>query len=129
MTLAWQILWVAIGGALGAVSRFLLSGAINQRLSDTYIPIGTIAVNVNGSAIMALCYVVLVEQKLLDEVYKPLLMTAFLGAFTTFSTFSMETVLLLQQQAIGTALLYVLANVCVSILAFSAVLYFMRLVN
>lgn len=128
MSLSAQLLWVAVGGSLGASLRFLVSHFLNQKFASALIPIGTTVVNVIGSALMAVCFYWLVERGGLPTFYKPLLMSGFLGAFTTFSTFSMEAILLMQQGAIPSALGYVLVNVCVSILAFCAALYLMRLV-
>ncbi len=124
-----QILLVALGGALGAVSRFLLSGWANKTITLLgFMPAGTLLVNIIGSAIMGLLYGLIVEKGVLPDNIKPLLMAGFLGAFTTFSTFSLEAVNLIEQGYLITSACYVLANVCVSILLLLITLSFVRLV-
>lgn len=90
------MLWlvIALGGALGAVSRYGLSGWI-QGFSPSTFPIGTLAVNVIGSFLLGFCLYVLESTAPTTEV-RSFVTIGFLGAFTTFSTFSYEAVVLLQ---------------------------------
>ncbi len=90
----WQILLaVGAGGFIGAISRFVLSGWV-QRLSGASFPYGTLAVNVLGSFMIG--FLVLYFEQSVAPQQKALVITGFLGALTTFSTFSLETVLMLQ---------------------------------
>ncbi|QEP43663.1 fluoride efflux transporter CrcB [Ectothiorhodospiraceae bacterium BW-2] len=108
----WLLL--AIGGALGAVARFGLSEAIYGLLGREF-PYGTLAVNLIGSLLMGLLYVVISERALFGDEVRLLLMVGFLGALTTFSTFSLDTLLLLQQGALWRAGANVLASVTLTI--------------
>ncbi len=91
----WQILLsVGVGGFFGAVSRFILSGWV-QRITGSSFPYGTLAVNVLGSFLIG--FLLLYFEQSVAPQQKALIMTGFLGALTTFSTFSLETVLMLQQ--------------------------------
>lgn len=123
--MAWQWIMVALGGAIGACGRYGVTLAMAGKTQP--FPWATLTVNVVGSAVMAIMYVLLVEKPMLPLWLKPLVMTGMLGAFTTFSTFSMEAVLLLQKGAIISASGYVIANACVSILAFCAALTITRI--
>ncbi len=87
------LLAVGTGGFLGAISRFLLSTGV-QKLTGSAFPCGTLTVNVLGSFIIGFLFFYF-EQTIAPN-QKALLMTGFLGALTTFSTFSLETVLMLQ---------------------------------
>ena len=103
-----QVLLVALGGSLGAIARYGVSTAV-YRLTDPSFPWGTLAVNLIGS------FVIGVLAELFDIVLIPagwrlMLAIGFLGAFTTFSTFSLETVNLLRDGEMGLAL----TNVVVS---------------
>lgn len=98
-------LMVAIGGALGAVGRYSATKWINAHVSGVF-PWATLSINIVGSIVMGLLFVLVNERMPSLEAYRPLLMVGFLGAFTTFSTFSLEIVSLLHQQAWLSALSY-----------------------
>lgn len=84
--------WVAIagGGAAGALMRYWVSGWIYDLLGRDF-PYGTLVVNVAGSLVMGLCYVLLIERFDFGPEWRGVVVVGFLGAFTTFSTFSIET--------------------------------------
>ncbi len=84
-----------MGGALGALLRYWVSNAIYQALGRGF-PFGTLVVNAVGSLFMGVLYVVLVERLVAPTELRAALIIGLLGAFTTFSTFSMETLSLLE---------------------------------
>lgn len=85
-----EILFIALGGGIGAPLRFLISKNINI-LSGGSFPYGTLAVNVAGSFVIGFLFS-LFSNVVIGGNYKALLTIGFLGAFTTFSTYSLETV-------------------------------------
>ncbi len=107
---------VAIGGALGAIVRFVVS-AYWFPITDNRFPTGTLIVNVLGCFLIGLFYVLIVEKGLLPPYWKPLVMTGFLGALTTFSTFSLDALTLWQNGLHLLAFIYVMANLVLCFLA------------
>jgi CrcB protein len=107
---------VAIGGALGAMSRYWLSTLVETYNSSSF-PYGTFLVNVIGSFLIGVCFIVFVEKLHLVDQWRPLLVIGFLGALTTFSTYSLDALLLFQQGHYNTALLYVVSSVLLSLFA------------
>lgn len=106
--------FIAIGGASGACLRFFISQILLNWLGKGF-PFATLVVNISGSFIMGLLYG-LIEQGILEVgVYRTLVGIGFLGAFTTFSTFSLDTVLLFQQGDIFKAMANIVLNVLLCI--------------
>ncbi len=114
----WPILLqVALGGAFGAVGRYLAGAAI-VRLIGHGFPWGTLAVNVVGSFLMGVLVVVLGQ--LNGTRISPFLVTGVLGGFTTFSAFSLDAMTLYERGQIGAATGYVLASVVLSLAGIGA---------
>ncbi len=110
-------LWlVAVGGALGAVARTVLSTAIRSRWPTT-VPAGTIAVNLTGCLILGVLMGFLESRPHLAPTWRAFGAVGVLGAFTTFSTFEAETFALLQQGEVPAALVNVGLSVVVGLLA------------
>lgn len=105
-----QIMLIAAGGAAGCVSRFWVAEMAYGWLGRGF-PYGTLAVNLSGSLAIGFIYVVLQERLALEGPWRALLIIGFLGGFTTFSAFAIETVHLLEQneiiKALGNAVLSV----------------------
>jgi CrcB protein len=108
---------VALGGALGAVLRYLF-GAATLRLVGPGFPWGTLTVNIVGSCLMGVLAIVLAERGGLRAA--PFLMTGVLGGFTTFSAFSLDAVTLIERGNLLAAGAYVAASVILGILALLA---------
>jgi len=106
-----QMLAVAIGGACGAMMRFWLAAAV-QRAAGGAFPWGTLTVNVLGSFLLGFLFVWLIERSTVGELVRLAITVGFLGAFTTFSTFSVETVRLMQEGA----LVWALGNIALQVL-------------
>ncbi len=102
------LIWIGAGGFLGAITRFLISGAVQKHFPAPF-PVGTLAVNVLGSFLIG--FLALLFEEMIAPQYKAMVITGFLGALTTFSTFSYETSMLIVEGAYGRALLNVLLNV------------------
>jgi CrcB protein len=112
-----QILsFIAVGGAFGACSRYLVSELCVALLGKGF-PYGTLTVNVVGSLMMGLLIAAFENGSLATEPWRQIIGLGFLGALTTFSTFSMDNVLLMQQGALFKMGLNVLLNVTLSITA------------
>ncbi len=111
-------LWlvIAAGGALGAVTRYAASTAIYAWLGRGF-PYGTLFVNVAGSLLMGFLFVWLLERMTLSAEWRAMILVGFLGSFTTFSTFSMETLSLLEQADYFKAAGNVLVSVVLCLLA------------
>ena len=116
---------VAIGGALGAMGRYAVSSWVFQ--INHKFPFATLATNVLGSFVMGILFVLIVERTLLSMEMRSLLMIGFLGAFTTFSTFSLDALGLWQNGLLFLALLYVLATVGLCLVAISSSIWLTRL--
>lgn len=106
---------VAAGGALGALSRYWLMTWVSA-LGATRFPWGTFLVNLLGSCAIGVLYVLISEKLLLTEQWRALLVIGYLGAFTTFSTFSLDALLLLQDGRLLQALSYVATSVMACVL-------------
>lgn len=109
-----SLLFIAAGGAVGAVMRYGISSGIYAWFGRSF-PYGTLAVNVLGSFIIGLLSVLLVEKFNVPQEWRLGLVVGVLGALTTFSTFSWDTLDLLQQGMLQKALLNVLLNVVLCI--------------
>ncbi|MBM9596350.1 fluoride efflux transporter CrcB [Roseitranquillus sediminis] len=114
---------IAAGGAAGAVLRYL-TGVAALRALGAGFPWGTLVVNVAGSFLMGVCVVWLMTRGL--QVLSPLLMSGFLGGFTTFSAFSLDTVSLVERGEPALAALYVVLSVLLSVGALTLGLWLAR---
>lgn len=123
------IIATACGGAIGAVLRLLISQFINS-LFGGVMPIGTLFVNVVGSFLMGVIFVIFAnkigEFNLLNDVSRSFLMTGLLGGFTTFSAFSLEFLHLIERNAIFEAFAYLAISVIISIAALFFAVYLTR---
>ncbi len=116
------LLAVGTGGFIGAVLRFLISGWV-QRLSPTLFPVGTLSVNILGSFIIG--FMALYFESVVAPHQKALVITGMLGALTTFSTFSLETLTMLQGGLWGRVTMNVTLNVvlCITATMFGMMLF------
>jgi len=105
-----------VGGGFGSLTRFLLSKFIQENIDKTF-PLGTLGVNIVASIILGI-FVGMVEVKsLTNPNYKALIAIGFCGGFSTFSTFSNDTLQLIQNNRILEASMNILLNVILCILA------------
>lgn len=104
---------VLIGGGVGSVARWYISLKLNP--TSSLIPIGTLTVNLVGAFIIGLVIALFNRMTHWDPVWKMLLTTGFCGGMTTFSTFSLEVVYMLQDGRFGAALLNIALNLFGSI--------------
>lgn len=111
-----QLLTIAGGGALGAILRFGMSSYVYRLLGRDF-PYGTLAVNMMGSLVMGLLFILFVERGLVSAEWRSAIIVGFLGAFTTFSTFSIETLVLLESGELGKAALNVTLSVTLCLFA------------
>lgn len=109
-----SFLSVALGGALGASARYAVA-ALMLRLMGPGFPWGTLTVNVAGSFAMGLLVEGLALRFNISPELRLLLVTGFLGGFTTFSAFSLDTANLIERNAMGPAAAYVIASVLLSV--------------
>lgn len=110
---------IAAGGACGAVLRYWTQTGVHAVLGREF-PWGTLVANVVGSLLMGLLAVLMLERFSVSEEWRAMLLIGVLGAFTTFSTFSFETLALLEQGAWVRAGLNVAASVVLCLLAVGA---------
>jgi CrcB protein len=101
---------IAIGGAIGACLRFAISEWMLHLFGRAF-PFGTLLVNILGSFVIGLLYGLLITEQIAPNPWRIFVGIGVLGAFTTFSTFSMDTVLLLQQGDWLKAVVNVVLNV------------------
>jgi len=109
------LLSIGLGGFLGAILRFSIVGWVG-RATTTAFPWGTLSVNILGSFLIGFLFLYF-QQSNLSPTQKALLITGLLGALTTFSTFSLDTVLLMGKELYFKALSNVLLNVVLSLSA------------
>ena len=107
------VFWVAAGGACGALLRY----AVQAATASWTLPWGTFTVNVAGSASVGALLAALAGTPWFETVGRPFLMVGLLGAFTTFSAFSADTLLLYEDGRLGWATAYVVGTVAVCILS------------
>ena len=111
-----QLVAIMLGGACGAVSRYGVSQLAVQLLGKGF-PYGTLIVNVLGCLLMGFLSVYFLTKTSLDPMVRMAVLVGFLGSFTTFSTFSMDTLMLLESGAMAKGFLNIALSVCLSLLA------------
>jgi len=115
------VLWIGLGGFIGANARYFLGRAIVERYGAAF-PWGTLTINVLGSLLIGIILEFIAQRLVTDPAYRLFLVVGFLGGFTTFSTFAFETVALLEDGKWTRAVAYVLAsNVAASLACFAGI--------
>lgn len=109
-------LFVATGGALGALIRFWINVNLDK-LHPSNFPWGTVLVNVLGSFLIGVLFILFAEKISVSDQTKSLLTVGFLGAMTTFSTFSLDAILLLDQGEYNAAFFYVMGTTITCLIA------------
>jgi fluoride exporter len=109
-------LWVAVGGGLGATTRYLLGGWVVARLGSGF-PFHTLLINVSGSLAIGVLLVLLTERLVADPAWRLLLVVGFLGGYTTFSSYTFEALSLLEEGDWLAAVGYVLGSNGLGLLA------------
>jgi fluoride exporter len=111
-----MLLYVAIGSALGGVARYLLGGLV-QRIFETTFPVGTLLINISGSLLLGAIMGYAMDTPTLSPNLRAFLTIGLCGGYTTFSTFSYETVSLLNDGEWTRAGFYVVASVALALIS------------
>lgn len=122
---AYKLLLIGIGGAVGSIARHVMAKAIHEKF-NTVFPFGTLMVNVLGSFLLGMIYMLAVRKVGLTENARLLLGVGFCGGFTTFSAFTLENFNLIQQKLVGMSTLYISISVAAGILALGAGIWVSR---
>ena len=110
------ILLVGAGGFFGAISRYLLDGWVTQ-LAGSSFPWGTLVINVSGSFVLGLLFALAVERTALPVSIRPPVMIGFIGAYTTFSTFTLESWRLVETGSWALAIANIAGSVLLGVVA------------
>jgi fluoride exporter len=105
-----KLLLVMVGGAIGAVSRFLLANIVSERYA-TVFPLGTFIINVTGSFLIGVLMMLFLNRSGFNANWRLFLVTGILGGYTTFSSFEWETFAVMRGGATLMALVYVASSV------------------
>jgi CrcB protein len=105
---------VGIGGAAGSIARYIFVTVVN-RMFDVTFPWGTLGVNVAGSVVMGVLVGLFAQALPVSPLVRTLLLVGVLGGFTTFSSFSLDVVALIDRGDFGLTALYILSSVLVSV--------------
>lgn len=111
----WIYLAIAIGGTLGCWARYGVTNLV-QGLYGPDFPLATLSINLLGSFLMGFLFLLMLDRLSVPPAVRVGILTGGLGGFTTFSTFEMETLLLVEQGQAGRALAYVLLSVVLGFL-------------
>jgi fluoride exporter len=115
----YTLLIIGLGGFVGSTLRFLTVRLVDARLNALF-PFGTLTVNIIGSFILGIIYMLATRQAGISENARLFLAVGFCGGFTTFSAFALENFSLIDQKLISTSLLYILISVVLGILGLAA---------
>jgi CrcB protein len=118
---------IGLGGFIGSILRYLTVRLVDSKL-NTLFPFGTLTVNIVGSFLLGLVFMLATRKAGLSENARLFLGVGFCGGFTTFSAFAMENFSLLEQKLMGTALLYIIISVVIGISALAAGIWASRFV-
>ena len=121
-----MVLAVGVGGGLGALARYYIAGAIQSAVTN--FPWGIFVVNISGGLLMGLIVEASALKLNLAPDLRAFLTVGILGGYTTFSTFSLDSALLLQRGEYMQAAAYVIGSVVLSILALFAGLWIVRVI-
>lgn len=111
-----EYIWVGLGGFAGANMRYLLGTWITLR-RGTNFPLGTFLINVSGSLLIGIILTLLTQRLVADPRWRLLLVVGFLGGYTTFSSFTYESLALLEQGDWARALIYLFGSNGVGLVA------------
>lgn len=106
----WTYIAIAVGGTLGCSARYALTGTVQAAFGRDF-PYATLFINVLGSFVMGFLFVETLERLILPPALRTGILTGLLGGFTTFSTFSMEALLLAEDGEVAKAVLYLALSV------------------
>ena len=110
-----RIFWsVAVGGALGCISRYYLTAFIQQRAGPSF-PVGTLLINVTGSFLLGFIMRYALQSGTVSPETRMLLTSGFCGGYTTFSTYSYESAMMLDDGEYGRAALYIGSSVVLAL--------------
>ena len=121
------ILSIACGGAIGAVTRYMLSSVVQNMTSNSF-PYGMLLCNILGSMILGILYDSLSKGSLFNENIKLFIQVGILGSFTTFSAFSLESFLMFEKGDYSSAIIFILLSVILSIAGLVSGIYFFRVI-
>lgn len=124
----FKIIIIGTGGFAGAVLRYFVSLLITRSFPQSYIPLGTLGVNIIGSFLMGLGNGYISFHADLPENLRFLILVGFLGAFTTYSTFSMEAFTLMKDNGFLQMFTYIFLHLTVGLGAVMSGFYLMRLI-
>ena len=104
-----RLVLIGFAGLVGTLARYSLSGVVARRFGETF-PTGTLVVNVIGCFLAGFLFYLLQERFLVNEVVRTSIMIGFLGGFTTFSSFGLQTFTLLREGEVGLATVNVVVS-------------------
>ena len=110
------LLLIGLGGFAGAISRYLVDGFVTDRTAGAF-PWGTLAVNLSGSFVLGLLFALTTERAILPADIRGPVMIGFIGAYTTFSTFMLESWVLIENGSYATAIANVGGSVVLGLVA------------